>query len=304
MQNQSYFKYDNHSSEWDAVLKDLNQGKLGDTWLETDTLDAWRHARMRKPLLSVIELDAEAEWLTIGDGRFGTDAHYLLNAGAKSVHCTDVSDTLLKIGHMKGFINEYSQQNAESLTFEDNSFDYVYCKEAFHHFPRAFIGLYEMFRVARKAVFLIEPRDTSIDRTALGSIIYGLKKLFFGKQDPQPTFEAVGNFVYSISEKEIEKFLLGMHYTYVAYSGCNDEYIEGVEFAAENPRNANEEKIKARLLRKIRRMNFYCNIGARKTGVLTAALFKEQPSPEMLSSMEKAGWVVRRLAKNPYYSEK
>ncbi|WP_353432645.1 methyltransferase domain-containing protein [Polynucleobacter sp. MWH-UH23A] len=298
--NHSYFQYDNHSAEWERVLHDPDYQKMGQTWLRTDTLDAWRHARMREPLRAIIQNDPQANWLTIGDGRFGTDAHYLLASGVKEVHCSDVSDALLKIGHEKGFIKEFSAQNAEDLTFPDNTFDYVYCKEAFHHFPRPYIALYEMFRVAKKAVFLIEPRDTFIDQTPLGAIIYGFKKIFLRKKDPAPAFEAVGNFVYAISEKELEKFLLGMHYTYIAFTGCNDEYIDGVEYVAENPVDVAGVKIKSRVLKKIRKMNFYCKIGTQKTGVLTAALFKEPPTQHMIDNMEKLGWRVKRLASNPY----
>lgn len=300
MSSKPFFKYDNHSSEWERVLSDPDWKKMGESWMKTDTLDAWRHSRMREPLRAVIHGDPSATWLTIGDGRFGTDAHELLSAGAKEVHCSDVSDTLLKIGHQRGFINEFSAQNAEALSFADSSFDYVYCKEAFHHFPRAFIALYEMFRVARKAVFLIEPRDTFIDHTALGSILYGLKKIFLRKKDPAPTFESVGNFVYSISEKELEKFLLGMHYNYVAYTGCNDEYIPGVEYISENSILHEDIKVKSRLIKKIRKMDFFCKIGLKKTGVIVAALFKEPPTEKMMSRMTSAGWRVKHLAKNPY----
>jgi SAM-dependent methyltransferase len=40
----------------------------------------------------------------------------------------------------------FQKENAEQLSFEDESFDFVLCKEAYHHFPRPMIALYEMIR--------------------------------------------------------------------------------------------------------------------------------------------------------------
>lgn len=120
------------------------------------SLDRRRHARRLSFLRPLFE--SGETWLTIGDGRFGTDAHYLLSHGLKA-HASDISDTLLKIGYERGFIDSYSAQNAESLTFADESFDYVLIKEAFHHCPRPWIALHEAFRVSRKGVVLIEPND-------------------------------------------------------------------------------------------------------------------------------------------------
>lgn len=303
MTKDTYFKYDNHATEWEKVLTEPDQMKMGETWFNTNTLDSWRHERMRSPMKVVVQNNNEDSWLTVGDGRYGTDAHYLMSVGAKHVHCSDISDTLLKIGSEKGFIDSYSAENAESLSFADRSFDYVHCKEAFHHFPRPYMALYEMFRVARKAVFLTEPRDQSFDRDALASIVYGFKKIFLGKQDPAPTFEPVGNFVFAISEKELEKFLLGMHYTYIGFSGCNDEYIAGVEHTPIDPVLPEHQRIKKKILKKIRKMDFYCKLGFAKTGVLTAALFKDEPDPELLREMVNAGWTIKRLAKNPYLTQ-
>ena len=83
------------------------------------------------------------KWLTLGDGRYGTEANFLISNGVEAL-ATDYSDNLLKIGKEIGFIKDYKKENAESLSFEDNQFDYVLIK-AFHHFPRPWIALYEAF---------------------------------------------------------------------------------------------------------------------------------------------------------------
>ena len=295
----SSVKYDNSQQEWDSVLQNPEQKKMGDTWLREDTLDYWRHLRMRKPVNAIIAADPQASWLTIGDGRYGTDAHYLISAGANKVHCSDISDTLLKIGHELGFIQEYSAQNAEFLSFPDNAFDYVYCKEAFHHFPRPFVALSEMFRVAKKAVILCEPRDQMIDRAPL-SVVARFLKALLGRGPDQYGFEEVGNFVYSPSEREFEKFLLGMHHDCIAYHGCNDAYIPGVELIPIEPVTAADKKVTNKIKTKIAIFDWMVKMGLMKTQLLTAALFKEAPSAPLKVALERAGWQIKNLPKNPY----
>ena len=169
--------------------------------------------------------------MTVGDGRYGTDANALIKMGVKEVLCTDFSDILLKKGKAVGFINEFSKENCECLSFDDHSFDYVLCKEAYHHFPRPAIALYEMLRVCRIAVVLIEPNDSIIEYKPLAFIIPLIKKILGQKANiERHEFEDVGNYCYRVSKREIEKFQLGMHRRYVAFKGINDYYEKGAEF--------------------------------------------------------------------------
>jgi ubiquinone/menaquinone biosynthesis C-methylase UbiE len=293
-------RYDNHQAEWDKCISDPEFKEIGKSWLKHDTLDAWRHKRMRAPLKTIVEFNPTLSWLTIGDGRYGTDANHLLSLGAKNVHTSDISETLIKIGSEIGFINSYSAENAENLSFADDCFDWVYCKEALHHFPRPYMALHEMLRVARKGVILTEPRDPIIG----GSILYSLKELIknlLGKPLYHfHEFEPVGNYVYSISEREIEKFLLGMHYTGCAFHGCNDAYTPGVEFINLNTKIPAELKIKKRILYKIKRQDFLCSLGLRKTKILTAILFKTPPSESLTAALRNSNWNVKSLPINPY----
>lgn len=299
MNPNSHVRYDRHQDEWNRVLNDEARSRCGNSWLEKDTLDSWRHARMRVPLLTFVRANPDASWLTVGDGRFGTDANYLLLAGARNVHCSDVSDTLLKIGSEKGFINAYSAENAEFLSFADNSFDYVYCKEALHHFPRPFVALAEMFRVARCAVVLTEPRDHVIDRAPFACVIDALRWLRRGDASAH-TFETVGNYAYALSEREIEKFLLGMHYTKAAFTGCNDAYVAGVEYVKLGSPSASDRKKIVGLKAKILLQDFLERVGLRKSALLTAALFKDAPAEPLEAALRKSGWRIRNLPKNPY----
>lgn len=298
----AHFKYDRSADQWDQCLSDPDQRKIALTWLkQDDTFDRWRHDRMYSLLLPFIEGAQEASWLTVGDGRYGTDANALLKMGAKNVHCSDISDTLLSMGAAEGFINQFSVQNAESLTFSDNNFDYVLCKEAYHHLPRPHIALHEMFRVARKAVILIEPRDNHIDKGNLNWILNLMKVMLRrGGNSDSYAFEPVGNFVFSLSERECEKILLGMNYRFVAFHGLNDVYEPGVEFIKLSTHNKTEKRRIAKLKAELLLLNFLTRVGLRKSGLMLSVLFKGEPDRGLLLNLKRYGWKVKELPRNPY----
>ncbi len=291
--------YDNHQSEWEKILIDPKRRLIGESWLRVGTLDHWRHNRMRDPIRTLINHDKNSSWLTIGDGRFGTDGHYLQKEGLKNVHCTDISDTLLKIGKKEGYIESFSVENAENIRFDDGDFDYVFCKEAFHHFPRPYIALHEMFRVSKKAVVMIEPRDQLIARPPFDFLMKCIR-VIFKKNSLENTFEPVGNYVYSVSERELDKFMLGMHYQYVAYYGLNDCYINGVEFIDRNSKSIKDQFIKFKLKLKIISLNILTSLKITNSLLLISILFKEKPSETLISQLKKSGWKFKELPLNPY----
>ena len=297
-----YFIYDNSKEEFDKTLSDEERIKFGESWIRTDTLDYWRHARIRAPIVPLIKENLNASWVTIGDGRYGNDASYIMSNGASNVHSTDITDALLKIANLKGLIGDFSAENAESLSFSNSSFDYVYCKEAFHHFPRPYIALYEMFRVCRKAVILAEPRDELIDRPRFNLVMKFLLKIFRPKlmNDSGHGFEAVGNYVYKTSEREIEKFSLGMHYTKVAFIGINDSYVKGVEFTTLDSSDRLDIKLKRKIKTIIGIKNMLQYFGFIKSGLLVSICFKEEPKKDLVEEMTKLGWTFKSLPKNPY----
>ena len=168
--NFNEISYDRHTKTYEKFSIDGEEEALAKTWFETDTVDAWRHQRMYKLLDPIIDADKNAKWLTVGDGRYGKDGNYIQQKGC-DVLVTDISSNLLKEAKDIGYISKYKQENAESLSFQDDEFDYVFCKQAYHHFSRTMLALYEMLRVARKGVILIEPNDICINEE--------LSKVFF-----------------------------------------------------------------------------------------------------------------------------
>lgn len=92
------------------------------------------------------------------------------------------------------------------MSFSDGSYAYVLFKEAFHHFPRPMIALYEMLRAVRKGVVLIELNNIGND-----------------------VFEGCGSYVYSLSWREAIKVALALCCPCIAFKGFNDGYIRSVE---------------------------------------------------------------------------
>lgn len=295
----SYEKHTNMYSKTD--LDTMNK------WTQKNTVDYWRHKRMYDTMLPLLSCYKDASWLTIGDGRYGTDANYLLQY-TKNVVASDIAEECLKVAKENNFIQEYKIENAESLSFENNSFDFVVCKEAYHHFPRPMIAVYEMIRVAKNAIILIEPNDSNTiipQQQSFASAFFWFKqscKNAIKKLLNKPIFyhqgnyEDVGNYVFSISEREIEKVGLGLNLDMVAFKGINDYYIEGVESELLENNGPlfntikNNIAIEDNLVKK----------GARKPGLLTAILFKKMPSDECISALKKDGFSITKLTKNPY----
>ena len=59
---------------------------------------------------------------------------------------------------------KYEKQNSECLSLASKSFDLVVCKEGIHHLARPVLGVYEMLRVTRSSIIIIEPAETIIGR--------------------------------------------------------------------------------------------------------------------------------------------
>ena len=208
-------------------------------------------------------LDPTKAWLTVADYS-GFEAHYLLQKGVKNVTASDLSDAMLKEAKGKGFITDYSKQNVESMTYGDNAFDYVMCKQAFHHFPRAYQGLYEMIRVSKMGAILVaEPIDILSKMASLMIIKNVLDRI-----DPllinnlwknRFSFETVGNYVFKVSEREIEKIAMGIGLPFIAFKRHNifvtHDAIEGL---MDVPLN---QKVYKRIRRKLALRNLVSAMG-------------------------------------------
>ena len=109
-------------------------------------------------------------------------------------------------------------------------------------------------------------------------------------------YEEVGNFVYTISEREIEKIALGLNYDLVAFKGLNDDYIAGVE----TEKLADKGPLFQKISKSIEKEDRKEKAGKRSWGIFTAVIFKEMPNENCIKDMEKAGFKITKLMKNPY----
>lgn len=290
--------YQSHSDHYNTYVHGGNNYKLSNAWLETDTVDAWRHNRMYSAISTILEADPAAKWLTVGDGRYGTDARYILEHGGYAV-ASDITDILLKEAQSANIIQQISKQNAESLTFDNAEFDYALCKESFHHFPRPYIALYEMLRVSSKAIVLIEPNDCCFSRSLLFHFVsnsIGYIRTLISKSHSSHTFEESGNYVYSISRREIEKVALGMNYEVIAFKGYNDFYLYGAEYEKLTSKGKVFKKISAR----IRLLDIFTRLRLLDYGMLASIIFKQKPSADLLAKLHHDGFDIIVLPRNPH----
>jgi len=262
----------------------------------TNTIEHWRQGLMYDELLPL--LNKNESWLALGDG-MGTDANWLEQHHIDAT-ATDISDYILKQAHQQGYIKKYKVENAEKMSAETNSYDIVLCKEAYHHFPRPYIALYEMIRVAKKAVVLIEAIDIGIQMpiiVALKNILGRFNTNWINKVwKNQFSFEIVGNYVYKISEREMEKVAMGMNLPYVAYKGINPHFNTTLDLNVPKENSSVFTSIK----RKIFWRNLLCKLGITPYQMMTCVIFTSEPSDVELSKLKSSGFKIVKLPKNPY----
>jgi len=257
---------------------------------------------MVKPLTQFIRHYMYSDCVTIGDGRFGLDSIKLKKLEPSlRVLPTDIAPLLLQQAKDKNIIDDFQVENAERLSFSDNHFDFSFCIEAYHHFPRPFIALYEMIRISRKAVILIEPNDIfpkKIPRKLFDFFKNPFSGIFKnGSKHPEHLhFEEAGNYVFTISKREIEKVAIGLQLPVVAFYYFNDYYEKGVEFEMQSTRSRLFRKVKL----KIKLSNLKCWLGLSNPGNMIAILFKEKPKVFARHALEEAGFEVIDLPENPH----
>lgn len=262
------------------------------------TINYWIHHRLfalTKPLIH----DKTKTWLTVGDG-YGFDAQYFSEHQLDTT-ASDIADTFLPLAVQYGLINKYSIENVENLSFADNSIDYVFCKEAFHHFPRPYLGVYEMIRVAREAVILIEPQDPIMKmpfllglRNILDRLDTGILQRFWKNRY---SFEEVGNYVFKLSEREIDKLANGIGLPMIAFKGINNNYYHP---ALVNEKADNSSAIFRKISRKLKIDNLLTRLSLMPAHVLCAIIFKRRPTAEVIERLTREGFQIHNLPPNPY----
>jgi ubiquinone/menaquinone biosynthesis C-methylase UbiE len=289
--------YARHAQGFSSYLVEPKHQKIAASWYDLTSADAWAQERAYE-IAHHLGSAPNENWVTIGDGRFGLDSIRLKAHGVNHALATDIDETLLKAAKTGGTLTEYRVENAERLSFQNKSFDYVYCKEALHQCPRPALALYEMLRISMKGVILIEPNDriNSLVRRVRVICKKIMRRPNVNHMDAAAYAES-GNYVFSISPREIEKIALALDIPQLAFKGLNDAYEPGHEFEAINSVRGRK------MMRKVAFRDMLCRLMLDKPMFLMAAIFHAPVSQEQRKSMEKSGWSFIDLPRNPFIKD-
>lgn len=292
---------------------DASRKEIHESWFNEKTVDFWRHKRMYLTLSALAKEFQHASWLTIGDGRFGLDSIRLKKLfDLTKILPTDIAENMLMESKSRGFIENFGVENAEQLSFQDNSFDVIFCKESFHHFPKPFMSLYEMIRVCREAVVLVEPaekiytNDVSSKKYLLSALKLFWAKLTGKKYLPylpskyfvEHGYEEAGNYIYTLSVRELERLMHGMDIAALAYKKFNDIYIKGCEFEEAVAGNPMYQQMQAGLKANddlVKKMPQYY-----QPNMITTILFKNKISNSLRDNLIADGFQFVPKLPNPY----
>jgi 2-polyprenyl-3-methyl-5-hydroxy-6-metoxy-1,4-benzoquinol methylase len=298
-QNKSFEAHESHIKELSVELQQKSE-----KFVHIKKTESAAYAVCTASLESFAPLFvAPHTWLTIGDND-GFEANFLAKKN-QTAHASDISDTILCESEKEGLISIYSQQNVEQIQFVDSSFDYVLCKETVHHFPRPALGLYEMLRVCKKGVVLVsEPVDILSKMPTvlfLKNVLDMIHPSLIGKVwKNRFSFEPVGNYVYKLSEREIEKLSMGIGLPCLAFRGQHLALdIWNIKGILDEPIN---KKAYKKATRKKRVLNFFSKLGLIPYTSLSCILFKEPPEKQLVAALKGAKFKVEGLPRNPYLS--
>jgi ubiquinone/menaquinone biosynthesis C-methylase UbiE len=275
---------DLHVAHWEHFFSDELHAKLYPTWWDATTANHWRHRRFLEGAIDVLGPSNDS-WLTVGDGS-GHDTWILRNEGFTDILTTDIGDGTLRQSYEEGHITKYQKANAEALEFQDNQFDFVLCKEALHHMRRPYQAIYEMIRVAKKAVVIIEPQDMYIDTPTMSG-------------PTRHNWERVGNYVFGFSKREFQKIALGLNLPGLASKNICDAYIQGCEF---HPAD-DSDPVFSEMKKTVESSEELCRQGQAKWNYVLTIIFKSElltADNALLSSLNINGWDFERTDINPY----
>lgn len=151
-------------------------------------------------LLAGLKVTLSGRSVLIASCGTGVDVHYLRKYYDGDFTVSDLSKESVQMALRlnKNIRGGYIEDN-ENLSFADNSFDYVFIAASLHHLPRPIIGLYELVRVAKYGVILIEPNDSWLMRLATRFKL-------------ATEIEESGNYVYRFSAWDMKRISRALFY--------------------------------------------------------------------------------------------
>ena len=261
---------------------------------EPDSLDSRRHWQMYDFARPLIEAEPDAQWLTIGDS--GADAVAIRRMGASQVISSCISTAHIHYLATRGFLDgiRIEAVNAESIAPLDVPIDYIFCKEAYHHFPRAPIAFYNFLERARRGVVLIEPVDMG-GGFPLEMLRTFAKRVLRGDSADHLLFEEWGNFIFRLSVAEMDRMLTSIQVEryFIAYH--NDFYHPRL-----SPRPVTDRI--ADLVEKlgVGCQNLACKFGLMAYGKVAVVIPTGSLSTEAEQALRQKGFRERLTPRNPF----
>lgn len=143
-------------------------------------------------LLRSMTIDLTGETVLLAGCGSGVDLHYLRKRHNARWFVADLSPNAVALTRQAFPDALGSAADLRRLPFADGSFDYVFVASSLHHLAEPLMGLYELLRVARRGVLVIEPNDSWLTRLATTCGV-------------ATEIEEAGNYVYRFARRDIEK---------------------------------------------------------------------------------------------------
>jgi SAM-dependent methyltransferase len=155
-------------------------------------------------LLEKANIALNNTYLHVASCGSGIDIYYLAKHYNVKILASDYSNEAIERVRNTFPDVEVKVEDNEKLSFNDNYFDWSFIAGSLHHLPRPIVGLFELLRVSKQGIIVIEPHDSLLTRIAasVGMI---------------QEYETSGNYVYRISKGDVCK---------IARSGYCDYFID------------------------------------------------------------------------------
>jgi SAM-dependent methyltransferase len=267
-----------------AYRKSLEDGSA-DKWLVDDNADYWGSNISLRDMEPFFASLPPSTFLTVGDGMGGKEAAFLKKLGHRAV-ASDICTEVLTEAKRRGIIDDFRRENAEDLSFPDGSFDYALVKGSLHHMQRPYLAIYEMLRVARKGIVIIEPHWSYADpfglKVCLRYLVGRLLKLCSlprAAKTPPPAFEPSGNLVLRFHPYELAQCAIAIGCAAFTYGYSHKYYEPGCE----RIKGAALAKLVAREARRVAKNDARCGPEGRRQ--LDFVAFKELPGEEQTKAL-------------------
>ena len=148
----------------------------------------------------------DASILICGGGDL--DRYIFMTLGFKNV---TISNLDTRVSGDKFAPYKWSFEDAQSLSFDDNAFDYVVIHAAIHHTSMPHKAILEMYRVSKKGILVFESRDSILMRILNKlnltqeyehAAVFYHGCLYGGVNNTE-----IPNYVFRWTEREVEKLI-------------------------------------------------------------------------------------------------